>query len=348
MCATQYAFPTSLELDATDLNQDFVMVTCQAVADSMCCLRFAAPTSWHAVQMADATPSPNRPMVTLARCDQPDGFADIEVLVQLIPRDMHPADLLECFLSERGFDILNVRRQTDAGGTAGDILAQGMVDGQPRIIRAVTVKDADRVFYLICSSDPERYEALARTFLVAIQTFGLLEPTGQPYAEPMVLIRLDHPVAVSCVVPARWDRRQDPSPPPGGQIISLAHVQGKRIVGRIDVMVLPQDLASSAQRVAEDLMEAVAASGMRIETPEVVPVQNVPDGFDAAWDVTSTGQDHEGRDIEMKVQLLRNPSAWLVVTFIGLSHDEDTLAHLANRKTLDTLLATLHLEGLST
>jgi len=108
----------------------------------------AVPRAWSFEIMDRTGPTPANPLVPMVRVADPESRAETLVVGAHLPREMHPADWLRVFVSNKGHEILDWRERPSKFGRIPDALVRGIGRTEGLGHRLSVIKDADRLFLI--------------------------------------------------------------------------------------------------------------------------------------------------------------------------------------------------------
>jgi hypothetical protein len=130
-------------------------------------------SNWRFVQIEEQKATDESPISQIAlikRIIAPE--AEIEIFIDLIPKEIHPADYLKLFLKNDGFEIIDSREVHTMYGIIGDFLTKQTMNEQIIVMRSLCIKDANKIIRINCKTYLDNYEELEEEFLLAIQTLN--------------------------------------------------------------------------------------------------------------------------------------------------------------------------------
>jgi hypothetical protein len=203
----------------------------------------AAPKHWRFEILDRTGPTPDNPLVPMVRLADPESRAEIIVVGAHLPRELHPADWLRVFISNKGHEILDWRERPSKFGRIPDALVRGIGRTEGLGHRLTVIKDADRLFLIdsrMTSPDPANQEAA----LMAMGTFRLLAPEGTAYAEPFRPLTLAAERPVDLLVSGLWSEVEGAAAAPEGG--AAAVVENRRDDVTLATMVVVAGTADGA------------------------------------------------------------------------------------------------------
>ncbi len=184
-------------------------------------LSIAVPKSWGVIEGKPQVATAENPLALIARLRaNASDNADISVWCAYLVRELHPADWLEAWTQSQNYQVLDKRTVPSAFGTVADILATRDFNGKSYTCRLTAIKDAERIFLLVAkihANDAAEFNQAQEDFLIAVQTFKLLQPTKLKYAEAFEWVSMALPQPIQFILPHSWHRTFQTEVPEGGQ-----------------------------------------------------------------------------------------------------------------------------------
>lgn len=319
---------------------DFARYAFTEGADPSLHFSLALTEDWGAVDAPARPPTPEEPfanVATLRRTAEPE--AEIKVFAAHLFREVDPADWLLLYLGRSRHRVLEMRRMPSPTGEAGDVLSEYTEAGGGRACRSLAVKDGARVFVVQCTAGRQAYMQVADEFLVAVSTFGLLNPTGQRYAEPMKVHQVDGPAPCEFLFPESWVEQPDPEPPPGGASASLLNLRGEAWVGQFTFAAVPRGLEADHAGLVANYVGQLRENGLEVGAAELAPQPPAPP-FKGIWG-GAFGASLEGVPLEVYCYVIEHERAWLLFALVGARGDSDPEAQAINLRAFRVALQTL-------
>jgi hypothetical protein len=181
---------------------------------------------------------------------------NIKVLASLIPREVNPSDWLELWLDNNDCNIIDARVFPTDYGKIGDYLAVTYGKDSNTIVRALAIKDGNRVFAMIASANEKDYdEATAEDFLMAVSSFKLSYPIKKIFAEEMEEIVILKPSKAKFLFPASWTKKADQYNADDVHTLSFYNLKQKEVVGIFTFSSIDKSLESSKKQLLENYLE---------------------------------------------------------------------------------------------
>lgn len=258
-----------------------------------------------------------------------DPAAEIEIIAALTPREIDPANWLVLHLKNYNFKILQMERLDSPTGEVGDILAEIKLDSKTFVARALSIKDGDRIFAVICQVESGGYEEVAEEFFMAISKFNLLNPSGKKFAEQMKTHEIISPVNCRFLFPESWLQRDDSDPPPRGSSFSLINVKGDKWAGQFTFAAIPHEYEETYEGLLSNYLEQLDENDIEVEPGKLVSVPNVS-GFKGMWSGILSAENDDEEPLEIRCAILEHPQAWFLFAVIGPDWELDPEAQSIN------------------
>ena len=103
------------------------------------------------------------------------------------------------------------------------------------MMRTRCYKDGDRLFRVACSCPDSEYDDQSKLILAPLHNFTLVEPTGEPFAEPVASITLPGHANVQFDIPETYPQKRTANPRPGLTIVAYETESADAWAGEIHV-----------------------------------------------------------------------------------------------------------------
>ena len=335
-------FPVELPA-AQSVLQDWLISFSHTLAeDPRFHFRVVVTRDWKAIDLSPRIPSVEQPLATvglLRRVNAPE--ADLEVACAQLPREMDSADWLELYLERSKHEILTGRRMPTRSGDAADVLSRAAGENGFFIFRTLTIKDGPFIFLLQGRVAESVYNRVADEFLLAVQTFALANPTGEPYSEPMDTYEVTMPMPAQFLFPASWEFKEDPHPLPGGTTFSLLNRRGDQCMGQFTFAAIPAEAEADHHGVLKTYVGELHNNGVQVPAPKIEP-QEHPESFEGLWGGACIAE-KDGQPLDIRCCVARHPDGWLLFGLVGPNRGADAEANVINVRAFRLALETLRL-----
>jgi hypothetical protein len=222
--------PVKLALGTGQLQQDFIRVTMDRIADPRWQYALVVRKDVTKLRPRDglAAPDPDHPVRSVGLLYREDVEADLEVYGVHCRFEIDPASWLEEWLTFNGLHPTAALRWPLLGGISGDIVAEWTIDGVGYAGRFATFKSGSRLFVVCCRAKRENYGRIADDFFLALSQFKLAQTDPTPLAEPLRFAGGLSPVPWKLCIPASWQMVGVENQGPGGTIQAAATAPADR------------------------------------------------------------------------------------------------------------------------
>ena len=211
--------------------------------------QIAVPRDWGVVPVKPSIPDPENPITILGKLKlNSSDKADIAVWSVFLPHEIHPADWLESWVNSQNYTVLDSRIAETAFGLVSDIIATRTISSHPCLCRLTAIKDADRIILLVArvtTQHPEEFTQFQESFLMAVQTLKLLNPTKQKFAEAFYWVTFELPSSIRFLMPHSWQQANMSDVPDGGMGKVFKNLQQDVVLGSIFVVSASQTFGNS-------------------------------------------------------------------------------------------------------
>ena len=338
-------FPTTLDLTPEQIEREYVNIEHSLAKDKTCHFKLTASHDWKVVDIDSHPPTPQLPLGTiglLRRVNPPE--AEIEVIAADIPRELHPADWIEQHLRNFGQQLETMRRIPSAFGDVGDLLTTFRVGETNFVARSFALKDGSRIYALNCRVAHHDYQQIAQEFLMAMQSFELVSPTGEVFSEPMAKYPISAPIKGEFLFPASWTFQADPDLPPGGTSFSLLNLRQNELVGQFTYAAIEHDQERDHLGLIENYLEQLRHNEISIQTDDSSETKVLP-GKMPRWDTVVYGRRHDVA-IEVRATVVEDSNAWMFFATVGPTKEADAEAHAINCRAFQLALDSFQLNSI--
>lgn len=216
--------PVKLALGTESLQQDFIRVTMDRIADPRWQYALVVRKNVTKVRPKDGliAPSDDEPVRSVGLLYREDVEADVEVFGIQCRFEVDPAAWLDLWLRRNGLTPVATLRWPLMGGVSGDVVAEWTIDGVRFAGRFATFKSGSRLFVVCCRARRENYDRIADDFFLALSQFKLVQSDPTPLAEPVRFTAGADPLPWKLCIPASWQMVSVETEGPGGTIQAAA------------------------------------------------------------------------------------------------------------------------------
>jgi len=334
-------FPTKISL-TDDEKSELQTYLSRITFDKLFHFKLELNNNWQPVPVPPNTPDMNTPIARLGQFKRVKlPYADIEIICFLCLRETHPADYLRILLKEQRNEILDYREWLTPSGLAGDFLVKKTNAEQETIYRYTAIKDGNRIFVLMCSVSSKYYNIqIANEFLVAVTTFGLINPSQVPYAERLKLFNYYQPVPVQFSFPRSWVLKPDKSPPDNGTSFTLLNYQNETTVGNIAFCAEPGNEKADIETLLRTYLGELGKNGLELPTYNLRRLKT--ESFEGLWTVNLAAK-QKNVPVDITVMLLLEQKAVFLIALVSPTIDADIEAWAVNRRALNIFLSTFRI-----
>jgi hypothetical protein len=335
-------FITAPARSQQQIESEFVRLQHRLLQDPAYHFSVMVTGDWKVVELDTTAPTPETPLQLvgqLKRVTQP--VAELNVMASLLAREIHPADWLEVWLAGTQQRIVGGRRVATPFGDVGDYLA--ISAGADEVVsRTIAIKDGNRLFALAGEVARADYAAVADELLLAAQSFQLLNPSGEYFAEEMRVYTFDQPLRGSFPFPASWVQREDPVPPPRGASFSLLNPRGEGSAGQFSFASVPRRLEWAAEDLFLNYAEQLERNDVRLEQRRLTRDDQKRDDVLGSWSAELNAE-HSGTRLEVLCRIHEHEKGWLLLALVGPSRESEPQAQIINRRAFDVAVRGLEL-----
>lgn len=306
----------------------------------------ALPRNWLAEPAGEnAVPGPDNPVVMLVRFtpDAPDIYgaeigAKVIVVAAFLPRVINGSDWLRTWLTAQGHDVHALEELPTAYGLMGEALTTDPATG--RLHRMMTVKDGD-LMYLIDGSVDHRgrpdWPHFQEIPLMALIRFQLLDPSDEPYAEPMADLEMTASEArASFSLPVSWLEVAPGDTIPDGDVRQMILPHGDAVAGTLVAMLGAK--YDRAQDFEDNLTAKLTNQGMSFEAPQQILSATNAGTFMEAFFRRGTSQ---GTAVTLLCLRAVTASGPLSLCLLGPAAEADFEKWAVNRRVFEIAMETL-------
>lgn len=331
-------FPTDVSRIAKALHAKFVRFESNGAEAHPYRFRTAVPRHWKPQPLGQETPGGPKPLARLGTT----GDRSVEVHVDLIEvdRDVNPSDWLENGYAAAGAEILHRRDALGPQGKVSDLLVRCAHDHGAAICRGTIVKDGPRMFRIEARAAESAYAEWAEALLLCLASFELLNPLGDPTAEPVIEETSDGPAPFSFRRLNSWQILESVHGEPG-QLLQLASHHEGAALGRITIEVCKKAPERQLERLARKYAERLKAEGIRLSGAAVIPTE--PPGDFRAAAVFAPLATCTGHSFDSPVLLFEHDEALVLLALLGPTRGESPEWWAINKRAFEIVRDSLRI-----
>lgn len=300
------------------------------------------PTSWKAYPQTIAQyPSEEMPVGLIGKASSADSgsLAEVDVWCALIPREMNPSDWLYRWLETQDYNIQASRVVPTEYGQLGDCIAHKEIDGKQHTCRLFTIKDKNRIFLLIEKTLSKDYKSHEETFLLAVQTFSLLNPTKEIYAEPFKEEEINAPYQVVIRFPRAWEKKVETIESKDEMSLSLMNREGSTLLGQMNVVLLSANLGLSFNDLLDTWIGKLKANGLAVKG-DINSAKTIENGNKkiTSWQGEASS---EGTPVELQSTIIEHEKGFLMLNLITSPASTSYETWAVNRRAYEILYNTI-------
>ena len=262
--------------------------------------------------------------------------ANITVWSTLLTNEMHPADWLSHWLKNQQYHVLDSRILPTQYGNVGDFLVSKK--GKKEVSRLITTKDGDRIFLLMASAKNKTYKRYEETFLLAIQSFQLLHPKKELYAEPFKQEQIKKPYEVTLRYPTSWEHHIEPAETKALLSINLINKKEKETLGQINIVLSSLSLKLKADDLLQTWIGKMKANHIQLENaPATVKTEQVENKKISTWQSKAT---RNGASIMLRNTIIEHDKGALMISLVSPSQTRNYIEWAINQRAYEILLKT--------
>jgi hypothetical protein len=247
---------TKMKLTNNEIEAYFKMVSFIKDYPSEFQFKIAVPHNWGVVPIIpDILDSQNSIVMIGKLTSCLSNKADITIWNTSLPREVNPSDWLESWVKTQKYNVHDSRTAATTFGLVTDLITTQIVDKKSYICRLTAIKDADKIFLLVArvaTQYPDEFSPFQETFLMAVQTFKLLNPSKQKFAEAFGWIEFELPKKSQFLMPHSWKQEKMTDVPDGGEGIQFKHTLQNIVLGSIFVVSASKSFEGSTD--IEDIL----------------------------------------------------------------------------------------------
>lgn len=310
----------------------------RANADPALAYELEMPPGWLEYEPLQPDLSAGPGLHLLGRVGPPGGRSVIEVLTQVLDRELSAADWLDAWVAANGYEVKENVRTTSSAGFDARILATAVIDGVRFLYRFTTLKNGRRLYLLSGFARTDEMSELDAGYARVRDTFQLLAP-NEPTAEALRTTRLEHVVTARVALPSGWVEERDESAGPDQDSVTFKnHVEGQA-VAQIHVLVTPAEGFGSHRELADHVL---AAAQLRLPEP-LPPIELAPVALPLADPLQGNAfLQVDTVYVRIRITVARLGDAWTSVLLFGFTPVPDTmLIDAMNNRAYEIALTTL-------
>lgn len=226
--------------------------------------KVALPKTWTRKTLTVNYPNQDGSIELLARVLSEGNHSSLSVWCTLLPREVNPSDWLLLWVKTQDYQLIDARKLPTQYGTVGDCIASKVIDGEAYISRLFAIKDGNRLFLLNQSTPQDSYKDHEEAFLVGVQTFSLLTPTKELYAEPFTQEQIKKPYPITYRKPESWSKFVEHEESNDELSISFTNQLSDQIMGKINLIMIAAVHELSTQELLSAWFKKLRLNGYKI------------------------------------------------------------------------------------
>lgn len=284
-------------------------------------------------------PSPEIPVAMIAKIfnTEKSSSADIEIWSTKLPREIHPSDWLHLWIETQGYTIQDSRTIPSSYGLVGDCVAQKYIENQLYTCRIFAFKDKNRLFFLIAKTLAANYKIHEESFLLAIQSFSLINPTKELYAEPFVEKKVNLPYQALLRHPQQWKERIETPESKTETSISFINKEGDIVLGQINIVLLSKITPTSPRKMLDTWLTKLDLNHILVDKNTNIDVKQIEHKTLATW----KGEGKSGNtSIELHSNMINHSQGMLMINLITPPAIDNYEVWAVNRRSYEIIFGT--------
>jgi len=275
------------------------------------------PISWKAYpETVTQYPSEEMPIGLVGKVSSgnPASLAEIDLWCALIPRELNPSDWLYRWLETQDYQVKDSRVVPSEYGQLGDCIAYKTINDKQHTCRLFTIKDKNRIFLFIGKTLSENYKEHEESFLLALQSLVLLNPTKELYAEPFKEEDINAPYQAVLRFPSLWDKKVETAESKDEMSLSLINREGNTLLGQINIVLLSATLNLTYHDLIGTWIDKLKANGLTVRgNSKTAKSVNNGNKTITSWQGEASS---EGVPVELQSNIIEHEKGFLMLNLI--------------------------------
>lgn len=264
--------------------------------------------------------------------------ANITVWSMLLKQEISPADWLGHWLKSQNYQVQDSRTLPYEYGRIGDFLVKKKIKGKNKSIRLITIKDGNRLFLLMAEATVETYKRYEEPFLLAIQSFQLINPKKELYAELFKGEQINKPYKVTLRYPSSWEHRTEPTETNAVRSFSLVNKEADVVLGHINIVILSDSLKLKADDVLHSWVGKMKANKTQPEkATSTIKTEQLKDKKVSTWQSKAT---RDGASLVLSSTIIEHKKGILMISLVSPSQTRNPIAWAVNQRIYEILINT--------
>jgi len=296
---------------------------------------FMSPKTWKVLPDVKAQYPTNENLKLLAKIVDSQNIqnANITVWSALLTHEIHPSDWLENWLKNQQYQVLNSRTVPADYGHLGDFLARK----EGHIFRLLVIKDGNRLFLLKAKANMKIYKQYEESFLLAIQSFQLLNPNKEIYAELFKQYTTKNPYKIALRYPTSWKYRAEKDDLAISSF-SLINQKDKVMLGHINTVLAPASLSIKPIDMLQTWIDKMKANNILAEnTINHAKTKQLKHGKITTWKSKAI---RDNASIELNSSIIEHKKGLLMFSLISPSKTRNHNSWAVNQRAYEILVNT--------
>jgi len=337
-----YIFITKINQPKQTIEKLYTLVRHTLANDNQYHFVLAINKNWKVVDIAIKIPDKEKPIGKIALFKRIEEYpAEIEINSFILSREINPSDWLNCWLSNNSYSYYDGRIIPSSYGTIGDYLATRQIDNETYVYRFISIKDANRLFLLTCRVNEQFYEFVSEEFLMAIQTFQLINPQQIRFSEEMKAYPAQKPVPAQFIFPSSWAVQSDKHSPVKGVSFNLLNFKNQDVMGFFSFISIPNDYEKNYTGLLDNYLTQLQNNQITIQTDyQLSEADNqFSERVKKIWQGKLNGHTQKGV-LDIYCRIIEHENAWILIAMLGPDKKTNVEAEMINRRAYTIALET--------
>ena len=298
--------------------------------------------NWRLVKLNVIEPTENKPgskIALLKRIENP--VAEIDVEAFLSPRDIHPVDYFELWLEQQTIEIINKKTYSSDYGFISDYQYRVYIEEKTFVCRSLTIKDGNRIFIITCRIENSINELVEEEFSTALQSFRLLNPSNEIFAESYYDFYVELPIKLGFAIPVSWVVKEDEFLIPNGTSVNFKYFDEEdQVKGSISFVAASKKVEPYHEDLYLYYLNKLKDNGVEFDDTDLSTIET--EGSNQQW-IAVIPSTINGNNYEIVVSILEQLDTIIFIALIGPAKSNDHINWAFNKKVMYNITETLRL-----
>jgi hypothetical protein len=336
-----YSFPQDITSPASEIEAAYRTFDDTRFPNPELHFSVTVPSSWRVIDVKDPVSTSKLNLIALYKSVGEEPLAELEISFARFHHEISPNHWLEILLSSLNEQIIERKEHVTEGGICPDYLTSRETEEGPVISRWLALKDwaqegGANMILLQATTLAANYENLAESFLLAISSFKLLNPSTWPLAERLTTFTRRVPGDFLLAYPESWLIHEDPDNAADHLQFTLIKKLSDDITGKIFIAAVAKHKLQSPLEVITSFTAKYKQMDMPVEIGQITEAP-LFGGMLKVWAATVVITPPVGNPVSNSVLIGSRPDAWFYIELTTPSKEDNFMLWAINQRALEII-----------